>query len=1075
MVGAARRGTGTAGRALIFAALLWPALALLPVPSAEAAVITPPPVEALWYAAPSTSSLAANLYVDPTGPCPTCRPDVFAGSQFDVFEDVFRVRPSPDGRWVAMGTDTTNVRVVAYNGTEHPNTAWANANRGFAWLRDSSGVVFDDVFFGLQGINIEPGGFFSYSGSVGFGDPFVLPNNEIIASSPTETRRFFDTPNGTASALVRPFPIPADLIAMDGLTFARADPEGRLIIEDLADPNSARILDQTPGRTPFAYNGEWVAFHYQHITEGDRWGLARASDGFPMEAAGFPGMPVPGTATFSFDGSRLALLVDHGLNSTSDSLAVRELRGPWTGFSVPYPDSPFGDLAFGPPAPPPRTYPGDPLTPSFLPPTSDSGRILFESFNTDRPQGLYTSRVDGTDVQPFLTDPEVVADGFNVLGPGPGPGTVLLETNTLGIFLAGPPETFTPFPLPIDPFDIDHLHLSPAGNRMAIDVDGYIGPDMPFFGVLVFQRNGTAWEEIARHEDADDSRFVTNDILLFNLGSGVFLRDLRQDFAAPVAYGSGLEGVSGATPSLITRRGLNIERVFYAANGGNLLGSRRVIGEEMIPLDVRDPFVLALGVGENNSGDLHLVDFDGVVTVLVEGPASFLDTVFAPDGRGVIVHYSRSTFAPLSVNLAEEDPFGVLYVPLSGGPAISWPASSLGGFSFLPIVTSEPTDPAPTSDATAAALVGSGTLPTYTAGTGTAPTESLSGTVVYKSRFGKGATITIRDGSGGAIPVQRVGDSVVWDTTSTENGYYTVEETDSGGGILESASYLVQNPRSTPRRVGIAAAAGVAVTTGFAWAGGLLAATKESAIEAAESRMVEKASARGATRNLVGIVLRGAALTVGGVLLAGALLGIAGTYEKAAGFGFSLSRYLALLPFIGGALLALFALEVLIDRVYARHLGHETHFQLWVPGAASLALSTLVFATPFGVPGHVKGAQIGDRRLEARRGLATFAAILTLLLPFVAISRFNFPVYEIGVSTALMLAVNVSIPVADLPGAHVWRWNKLVWGALVLAAFLLFFASLIGLATPIVFAVAGGVGLVGLAWLFAVRRPGAGV
>lgn len=356
------------------------------------------------------------------------------------------------------------------------------------------------------------------------------------------------------------------------------------------------------------------------------------------------------------------------------------------------------------------------------------------------------------------------------------------------------------------------------------------------------------------------------------------------------------------------------------------------------------------------------------------------------------------------------------------------------------------------------------------------PTEPLRGVVtLFPGRAGAGSFTMQATSSTGrllAVGSAQGSDGVAWDTREVRNGRYTVTAYDENGTAIGTAEILVQNPRSTPQELVVASAAGVAVTVGFSAVWGQLAsvfsAIKGWLFQVGEEEFKDRLRHKGA----IGFAMAKDRFFVTGLVVfaAGALLGVASAYGEAANPEFFWADFLALLPFIAITVGVFYLASVVFDHFYARHIGRESQFRVWAPGTLALTASTAIFATPFGAPGFIEGSETEDRRLEGRRGLATYCVMLSLTIPFVLFYAWRFEVYETGISTVLMLAVNLAVPVSRMPGALVWRWNKLLWASVTGVAFALYWVSELALGSPLVFAAVGVVGLVGIGAVFFSER-----
>lgn len=131
--------------------------------------------------------------------------------------------------------------------------------------------------------------------------------------------------------------------------------------------------------------------------------------------------------------------------------------------------------------------------------------------------------------------------------------------------------------------------------------------------------------------------------------------------------------------------------------------------------------------------------------------------------------------------------------------------------------------------------------------------------------------------------------------------------------------------------------------------------------------------------------------------------------------------------------------DYLAEWSLARATGATARFRLWLPGAASLVISSVFFRSAFGYPGYLseldasRTARAADlRRLAGLRAGAFLAAGVALALPFLlAGALWRWDVAEHGVGVALMMGAAAAMPFSPMPGRDLWQWRRVAW----LAAF----------------------------------------
>lgn len=299
-----------------------------------------------------------------------------------------------------------------------------------------------------------------------------------------------------------------------------------------------------------------------------------------------------------------------------------------------------------------------------------------------------------------------------------------------------------------------------------------------------------------------------------------------------------------------------------------------------------------------------------------------------------------------------------------------------------------------------------------------------------------------------------------WDTTDAENGYYRVEareRRDDGSEVtLASSRVLVVNPRASPAEAAAAVATGVLVgaaasslssVVGGALGGrgfDVLGFFQEAATDVGQDRLRDR------TKDVAALDrrIRVRSLAAAGITVV--LIGIFFTFTAFDGWNFA--GYFRLLPVFGGAALAFGVAKYGAEFLLARYTGAKGRFRLWAPGAISLAVTSIVFRSPFGYPGYVDEDEIGDdaaraqRRVAGVRALAFLGLSAAFALPFLVageVWRFDFA--EAGLTLALTAFATSALPFRPLPGSDVWAWSKLAWVAPAVVGIGLYFLFQLGI------------------------------
>lgn len=294
------------------------------------------------------------------------------------------------------------------------------------------------------------------------------------------------------------------------------------------------------------------------------------------------------------------------------------------------------------------------------------------------------------------------------------------------------------------------------------------------------------------------------------------------------------------------------------------------------------------------------------------------------------------------------------------------------------------------------------------------------------------------------------GGEATWDTTGSTNGPYTVEAR-RGDEVVAATDVDVQNARqevgATAAVVGATtaiAAGGSALGTSLASQAALTAAQigKESLIAVGEDQMAMRTKkGKKRLRSRIAFFL---------VLL---LIFLFFAFEELEAY--RLAVYLDALPVAGGVSAAFVALAIGAEYLLGLASRVKTRIRFLGSGAISLAISSVGFRTPFGIPGYVE--EVGDEgeggeaagetdddeqpHVEGIRAIASTSVLVALLMPFLWIGyRWNFAIAEQGLEIALIALATSALPIKPLPGHDIWGWRKAVAVFYAIGAFLLYFA-----------------------------------
>lgn len=300
-----------------------------------------------------------------------------------------------------------------------------------------------------------------------------------------------------------------------------------------------------------------------------------------------------------------------------------------------------------------------------------------------------------------------------------------------------------------------------------------------------------------------------------------------------------------------------------------------------------------------------------------------------------------------------------------------------------------------------------------------------------------------------------------WNATGYENDWYRLElreeRPDGTNQTVASTRVLVANPRSSATQAvaAVATATVITLTSGAVAARGfdLLGLARNALLdvssEVAEERARHVTSTRYARRVRTAVAI--------GVAVA--LLAVCRTWAATPGF----DAFLASLPTAGFAVAICVAGTFGAEWALARASGARPEAHVWWPGAISLALSTVLFRSAFGMPAYVEEKDRGttSARESAWRAIVLLLATIGLALPFVALGWvWRWDVAEYGIGVALMIAAASSLPFRPLPGKDIWISSKPLWLSVFPIPLALWMGWQLGWVPP---AALAGVGLAGLA------------
>jgi hypothetical protein len=312
------------------------------------------------------------------------------------------------------------------------------------------------------------------------------------------------------------------------------------------------------------------------------------------------------------------------------------------------------------------------------------------------------------------------------------------------------------------------------------------------------------------------------------------------------------------------------------------------------------------------------------------------------------------------------------------------------------------------------------------------------------------------------------GTDATWDTTRSDDGYYTVEARE-GNVTLASTRVLVRNAFLSGAEAagGVALGVGAAALTSVASnaltssALGAASATASSATSAASGAATSTGGSQGfslsqylkdlftdagsdalrdKTKNVASIERR--RRIASSIALVATVSLIAVFYSVAESSAYTWRAFLGVLPLVGAAAVILALQKYGSESLIAHLSGARVRFRIWIAGVASLLVSTLAFHQPFGYPGYVdNGVETteAEKRLAGHRALAILGITSAWSLVFVLAGHLGLYGFgSIGVAMAVSALATAAMPFGPLPGKEVWRWSKLASLAAAVGALALY-------------------------------------
>jgi Zn-dependent protease len=158
-----------------------------------------------------------------------------------------------------------------------------------------------------------------------------------------------------------------------------------------------------------------------------------------------------------------------------------------------------------------------------------------------------------------------------------------------------------------------------------------------------------------------------------------------------------------------------------------------------------------------------------------------------------------------------------------------------------------------------------------------------------------------------------------------------------------------------------------------------------------------------------------------------------------------LNEILPLIPTVLATSIVVELVKNFSIEVIARSQGVWTEHRLWYFGIATFLFSSLVFRVPFSSPSRLThhSPKFTRRSLGLVSSASVFVALAFAFL-FYALFASGFTLIgSIGVVMCLTMAFFDSIPIPPMNGKDIYDWNKIVWMALFMVAFVLYVLCLL--------------------------------
>jgi len=182
---------------------------------------------------------------------------------------------------------------------------------------------------------------------------------------------------------------------------------------------------------------------------------------------------------------------------------------------------------------------------------------------------------------------------------------------------------------------------------------------------------------------------------------------------------------------------------------------------------------------------------------------------------------------------------------------------------------------------------------------------------------------------------------------------------------------------------------------------------------------------------------------------------------------------LSVAPYVLLTVVTFFVAKEMLAYGIAAVLDVWCDFRIWLYGLVALLISGFGFLLPFGSPGRTDYE--GDLDVTSAGTVAALKVLcdLALMLPFWALLSLGYTVPgDAGLLMATMSAYYSSFPFRPLEGQAIFRYNRILWAGVFLAAFALFASASLKLLPSIAYMIGGGVAAVLLVsvLIFARRR-----